>query len=64
MTQQEFINLIGPLATEDYRKTGVLASITIAQACLESAYGTSELAINAKNYFGMKKNLSGNYSLF
>ena len=60
MTQQEFINLIGPLATADYRKTGVLASITIAQACLESAYGTSELAINAKNYFGMKKNLSGN----
>ena len=26
----------------------------IAQACLESAYGTSELAVNAHNYFGLK----------
>lgn len=60
MTQKQFIELIGPLATADYQKTGVLASITIAQACLESAYGTSELAVNARNYFGMKKNLSGN----
>lgn len=61
MTNQEkFIKKIGPLATADYQKTGVLASITIAQACLESAYGTSELAVNAHNYFGMKKNLSGN----
>ena len=60
MTQQEFIKYIGPLATKDYQKTGVLASITIAQACLESAYGSSELAVNAHNYFGMKKNLSGN----
>ena len=60
MTQQEFIKYIGPLATKDYQKTGVLASITIAQACLDSAYGSSELAVNAHNYFGMKKNLSGN----
>lgn len=61
MTKQEqFIKKIGPLATLDYQKTGVLASITIAQACLESAYGESELAVNAHNYFGMKKNLSGN----
>lgn len=42
------------------KKTGVLASITAAQAILESAYGTSELAVNAHNLFGMKANLSGN----
>lgn len=61
MTNQEkFIKTIGPIATADYQKTGVLASITIAQACLESAYGTSELATKANNYFGMKTNLSGN----
>ncbi|MGN1240041.1 MAG: glucosaminidase domain-containing protein [Paludibacteraceae bacterium] len=33
---------------------GIPASITMAQALLESAAGTSELAINAKNHFGIK----------
>lgn len=36
---------------EDY---GIPASITMAQALLESAAGQSELAINAKNHFGIK----------
>ncbi|KAK9679503.1 Choline-binding repeat [Popillia japonica] len=40
--------------------TGILASITTAQACLESAYGASELAVNANNLFGMKATISGN----
>lgn len=31
-----FINKIAPLAVEDMKKTGVLASLTIAQAILES----------------------------
>lgn len=60
MTQKEFINIIAPLAQEDMKKSGILASVTIAQACLESGYGTSELAIKANNLFGMKCNLSGN----
>lgn len=30
------------------------ASPIIAQACLESGYGTSELAVNANNFFGIK----------
>lgn len=60
MTNKEFITMIGPKATADYQKHGVLASITIAQACLESGYGTTELAKNANNLFGMKKSLSGN----
>lgn len=58
--QEQFIKKIGPLATADYQKNGVLASITIAQACLESSYGASELATKAHNYFGMKSSLSGN----
>ena len=57
MTNKEFITMIGPKATADYQKHGVLASITIAQACLESGYGTTELAKNANNLFGMKKNV-------
>ena len=34
--------------------TGVPASITIAQAILESGWGASSLAIQANNYFGIK----------
>lgn len=55
-----FLNKFGPLATEDYRTSGILASVTIAQGILESGWGTSELATKANNYFGMKKSLSGN----
>ena len=60
MTSQEFINLISPCAIADMKESGILASVTIAQAILESGYGTTELAINANNYFGMKCSLSGN----
>lgn len=60
MTEKEFVSYIGQLAAEDMKKTGILASITAAQAILESGYGSSELAQNANNLFGMKANLSGN----
>ena len=51
---------IGKLAKEDSKKSGILASITAAQAVLESGYLRSELAVNANNIFGMKTKLSGN----
>ena len=54
MTEQEFVNLVGPLAHEDMLQSGILASVTAAQACLESGYGTTVLATEAQNYFGMK----------
>lgn len=39
----------------------LLPSLCIAQACLESAYGTSELAYHANNLFGIKaSNWTGN----
>lgn len=60
MTKQEFIKFIAPLAIADMKKNGVLASVTIAQAILESGYGNTELAVNANNFFGMKCILSGN----
>lgn len=56
----DFIESIVKLAQEDMRKRGILASVTIAQAILESGWGKSELAVNAYNLFGMKANLSGN----
>lgn len=54
MTQQEFIARIAPAAVEDMKKTRVPASLTIAQAILESNWGKSGLTINANNLFGMK----------
>lgn len=57
---EKFIDTIGALAQADMKKTGILASLTMAQAILESGWGKSELAVNAKNLFGMKCNLSGN----
>lgn len=60
MTNEQIVAKVGPLFTEDQKKTGVLASVSMAQFLLESAYGKSELAQEANNCFGMKKNLSGN----
>lgn len=60
MSEKDIVEKVGKLFTEDQKKTGVLASISMAQFILESAYGKSELAQNANNCFGMKKDLSGN----
>jgi N-acetylmuramoyl-L-alanine amidase len=60
MTKEEFINQIAPYARADMAASGVLASVTMAQAILESGYGNTDLALNANNLFGMKCVLSGN----
>lgn len=60
MTKQEFIDKISDCAVKDMEASGILASVTIAQAILESSYGTSELTTMANNLFGMKCSLSGN----
>ena len=43
-SNEEVIAKVGPLFTADQKKTGVLASISLAQFILESGYGKSELA--------------------
>ena len=58
--QDQFIAKVGAMAKADMAKSGICAAITIAQAILESGWGKSELAKNANNLSGMKKNLSGN----
>lgn len=60
MKEQDFIQKICGYAMSDMKENGVLASVTIAQAILESSWGTSELAEKANNYFGMKCSLSSN----
>lgn len=52
---ENFINKIAPLAVEDMKQTRVLASLTIAQAILESGWGESRLAREGNNLFGIKK---------
>ena len=52
--RQEYIRKYRDLAVEQMDKYGIPASITLAQACLESANGTSRLAVKANNHFGIK----------
>ncbi len=54
--QKNFIKMVGEAAKKDMQTSHILASITTAQAILESGYGTSELAKNACALFGIKKN--------
>ena len=42
------------IAIQEQEDYGIPASITMAQALLESLAGQSELALNAKNHFGIK----------
>ena len=56
MTQEQkaFIERVGALAAADMQKSGVLASLTIAQAILESGWGKSGLTVKANALFGIK----------
>jgi Muramidase (flagellum-specific) len=54
MNKQEFINSIKEEAMRGQREYGILASLTIAQAILESGWGKSQLAVKANNLFGIK----------
>ncbi|MBQ7222925.1 MAG: glucosaminidase domain-containing protein [Bacteroidales bacterium] len=53
-TYELYIEKHKDIAIDQMKKTGIPASITLAQACLESAYGTSVLATKAHNHFGIK----------
>lgn len=57
MTNNEFILYVGNIAKSDWVKRKImLPSVVIAQAILESGWGKSELSVNAKALFGIKKN--------
>lgn len=57
MTKNEFIKYVADVAVKDWLERKImLPSVVIAQACKESAFGTSELAVNAKALFGIKLN--------
>jgi flagellar protein FlgJ len=54
MTTAQFIAAAVPGAQLGWRQYGVPASVTIAQAILESGWGRSGLAATDRNYFGIK----------
>ena len=49
-----FINAVAPMAQESQRIYGVPASVTLAQAILESGWGGSTLSRYGQAYFGVK----------
>ena len=52
--QEEYIHKYASIAQAEMRRTGVPASITLAQGLLESGSGKSTLAVKANNHFGIK----------
>ncbi|MFD9625670.1 glycoside hydrolase family 73 protein [Peribacillus muralis] len=52
--QVSFISSIKGGAIDNYKEYGILPSITIAQAILESGWGKSELSVKYNNIFGIK----------
>lgn len=53
-SQSEFLRNAVPAAQYTHKTYGVPASITLAQAILESGWGKSALAQKANNFFGVK----------
>ncbi|MGH3714531.1 MAG: sporangiospore maturation cell wall hydrolase GsmA [Micromonosporaceae bacterium] len=51
---REFLRLAAAGARHSERQYGIPASVTIAQAMLESGWGSSGLASGGNNYFGIK----------
>ena len=55
MTEKQFIEQIAPLIVKAAAENGYsICSPAIAQACLESRYGESNLSVKYHNYFGIK----------
>lgn len=52
--QVKYIDRYSALAIDEMYRSGVPASITLAQGLLESRYGLSELATKGNNHFGIK----------
>lgn len=54
ISRMDYIEQYKQTAIDEMRKTGIPASITLSQACLESDDGNSWVAKEAHNHFGIK----------
>ena len=52
--QETYIYTYSDIAVAEMQRTGVPASITLAQGIIESGSGLSTLAVNGNNHFGIK----------
>jgi len=52
--QERYISKYSAIAVSEMQRTGVPASITLAQGMLESRYGLSSMATDGNNHFGIK----------
>lgn len=58
--KDKLIENMKAISIENYKKNGVLPSVTISQAILESNWGKSELSAKYNNYFGIKASAGWN----
>ena len=54
ISPEEYINVWKDFAISEMQRSGIPASIKLAQGMLESANGNSRLAVGANNHFGIK----------
>jgi LysM repeat protein len=54
MTRAQYISTYKDLAIKEQKRSGIPASVTLAQGILESGDGNSELAREGNNHFGIK----------
>ena len=54
LSRKDYLNKYSKIAVTEMQRTGVPASITLAQGMLESNNGNSMLAVKANNHFGIK----------
>lgn len=62
VSEKAFINRVAPWAKESQNKFGVPASVSIAQAILESSWGQSTLTSEYNAYFGIKCSKTSPYA--
>ena len=58
--KDKLIENMKEISIDNYKKSGVLPSVTISQAILESNWGKSELSAKYNNYFGIKASVGWN----
>ncbi len=54
LSPRDFIAKYAGMAMRHQQEYGIPASVTLAQMCIESSFGSSELARTASNFFGIK----------
>jgi hypothetical protein len=54
LSREDYINHYKDIAISEMKRTGLPASIKLAQGMLESGNGNSRLAVKANNHFGIK----------